>query len=204
MHYLYELLKSSTDVALFEASLCVGWDCISTWNEDDIHPTEEERLAYAGTRGIVYRNCNAPVKSVDVCTFQSDTRKTVWDMLVETFNIPGFLNDAAKAAVLSVIEIGKSEQTVSQNHPISIMLNAACKSHSVVDFIRLLSPGWDISEFTDHYVEIRKPSDNGDQVLVVTTSTSKGLSTTFEMIEQAYAWEGVLCTEVQEVLALLL
>lgn len=89
------------------------------------------------------------------------------------------------------------------DHPISITLNAACKSHSVVDFARLLSPGWDISELTEDYAEIRRPSAIGEEVLIIKTRHHQRLATTFDMVMQAYPWKNVLDSDVQEALDLL-
>lgn len=210
MHYLYELLTTSTDIALFEASLCEGWVCISTWAVDDTHPTEEGRAAYAGTCGICYRNYSSPTMCVDVCTFQSDTRKTVWDMLVETFNIPNFLNDAAKVAVAEVIAGYHSAPAVNDVTSASVnytmeMMRELQTSNSLVDASRFFAPSWefgDLEMYPDYVsAEFRKPSPSGGEYVLrfkLTPST-----TSYDILRRAFDWgmlEGINASAMQAVI----
>lgn len=195
MHYLYKLLTASTDVALFEASLREGWDCISKWDENDVHPTEEERVTYAGTRGIVYRNYDAPSVCVNVCTFQSNNRKTVWDMLVETFNVPGFLDDTTKAAISEAMTeyhytpIVNDVTSVSVNRTMGMMRELRA-SNSLVDASRFFAPSWefeDLEVYPSHIsAEFRKPSPSGGEYILRFELTSS--ITSYDILRKAFDW----------------
>lgn len=212
----YDRLILSTDLGLFESFLMDEWKAISTWNPLSDFPTEEERVMYAGTSGVVYRNYASEQLSMDVVTESAEGRKSVWDMVVESVNVPDFLKMEVKDMVFQTVSNYHAQRDLDtapspvllytsfhMNH-VRTVVRALKKTISIVDFSRLLEAGWEVDHDYDELqgsecsFEVRKPvSANTDSVMIITSRKFGKDISSFEMLRQALKWEGTVDEDVR-------